>query len=363
MEKGSRMTFLSFLAYSDFWNCDLTSLQENVATDLLNYSTELDFSEISWGPVAHQENSKLPSDSLMYIVKDSIDSAYTLVIRGTNPVSISSWIFQDLMVSGLTPWGRQSPTTKSENAYISKATDNSLAIHKSLTCDGQSVLDWIITRINADGTIKLNVTGHSLGGLMSPTFANYLLDELSSRSLGGLIDCNVYALAGPTAGTSEYVKQLNFALNDKFVCYENYYDIATHVWAEKDMRDVLPGLYAEKGIHLGKYEEMALKYLTEQIHSLGYTKLPNVHTIKSDVIPFSIFNDYILQAIYQHVFPYLIWAMTPPSMKVIERILEIILHMIDGSEIVTSDGRKILTGDQKNIFREQVDRIISEART
>ena len=306
MKTGTRMTLLSYLAYYDFYQPDCDKLAKNLTKMLLSVKDELTFSGVAWGPVAYKDDEVF-SESLMYAVKDITvkgDPEYTLVIRGTNPVSLVSWVFQDLNVAGQTPWSRQSTHTVSTSSYISKATDTSLGIHKALKSGGETVLDWLTGIINENSgrTVKLNVCGHSLGGLMSTTFALWLHDELAFQNLLDRVDLRVYAFAGPTAGNGAYVSFLTESLGDRYTCYVNDYDIAPCVWSEAGM-ERLPGIYGD-GITMNDFEEKLYALLCQQVQSLDYAAPGNASGIPS--APNGKLGDgYMLQAIYQHVFPYL----------------------------------------------------------
>ena len=306
MKTETRMTLLSYLAYCDFYQPNCDKLAKNLTKMLLSVKEELTFSGIAWGPVAYK-GDEVFSESLIYVVKDIAaggEPAYTLVIRGTNPVSLVSWIFQDLNVAGQTPWSRQSTHTISNSSYISKATDTSLGIHKALTSGGKTVLDWLtlVIQENAGRKIKLNVCGHSLGGLMSTTFALWLHDELAYQELLDRVDLRVYAFAGPTAGNGAYAAYLKESLGDRYTCYVNDYDIAPCVWSEAGM-ERLPGIYGDE-ITMNGFEEKLYALLCLQVQNLDYTAPGNASGIPST--PNGKLGDgYILQAIYQHVFPYL----------------------------------------------------------
>jgi triacylglycerol lipase len=355
MNVDSKMLMLSFLAYYDFYRTDIGKLEENMTDMLMSVKDDLDFSDISWGPVAYKDNEVF-SDSLIYIVQNKQVGdvpEYTIVIRGTNPVSISSWIFQDLAVSGLVPWIRQSEHTKADRVYISKATDTSLSIHKNLMSAGQTVLDWVLGVLSSDpaDNIKLNVTGHSLGGLMCTTFALWLYDELAYQGKTDRVGFNVYSFAGPTAGNDDFVKYTNMKFGRRYVCYENHLDIATHVWVESDMTNVLPGIYAPK-IGLKKAEQEALDFFCRQIKSLGYAQLNEIKPVASEIYSGRLFADYLLQAAYQHVVPYLEFAFENAPVTVVKIVIDLLKDLFVSNDFVdmTKAPVNISVPDKNGMF-------------
>ena len=356
MKTETRMTLLSYLAYYDFYQPNCDKLAKNLSKMLLSVKDELAFSGIAWGPVAYKDDEVF-SESLMYVVKDRAlgsESEYTLVIRGTNPVSLVSWIFQDLNVAGQTPWSRQSTHTVSTSSYISKATDTSLGIHKRLASGGNTVLDWLTLMIgqNPQHKIKLNVCGHSLGGLMSTTFALWLHDELAYQKLLDRVDLRVYAFAGPTAGNGTYAAYLADSLGDRYTCYVNDYDIAPCVWSEAGM-ERLPGIYGD-AIPMNDFEEKLYELLCLQVKNMDYAPPGNASGIPS--APNGKLGDgYILQAIYQHVFPYLKAANSDAQLickLVLFEVVKSLVGRITGA--IKSNGKaRMLGAFARNDFFEK----------
>lgn len=333
MSKSSRMLHLSFMAYEDFWNPDIERLERNVKNSLHKHQDTLGFKEIEWGPVAYKntKTKELFTDSLVFILKES-EEEYTLVIRGTNPISLSSWIFQDLDVTGMTPWSRQSPNSDTKEAYISKATDRSLGIHKGLTYEQNSekstVLEWLLETINSK-KITLNITGHSLGGLMCGVFAAYLMDELKDRSLREYVDCKVYSYAGPSAGNRSYTAHLSKSINE-YNRYTNRHDIATLVWDESDVSS-LPEIYKKEDIEMNKKERSAFDFFKEEVVGLGYKQPSEPIDVKCNIASFFPTKEFLVQAAYQHAIPYLIWGCEQHlsvESNMVEHFINILKHLI-----------------------------------
>jgi pimeloyl-ACP methyl ester carboxylesterase len=309
MNDDARMLLFAFLAYYDFYQPSVERLQENLAAMLKPLALPLGFSGISWGPAAHKGDGLL-SDALMYAVKHPrLDGGaeHTLAIRGTNPLSIPSWLFQDLNVAGLVPWSRQSTRDVPSGAYISKATDTSIAIHRGLSSGGVSVLDWLVGLLRApgDAPVRLNVCGHSLGGLQATTFALWLRDQAAALGLDSRLELKIYAYAGPSAGNDGYAAYLDAQLGGRYASYDNYLDIATHVWQEDEVYGILPGIY--EGIPMNDWEKSAYRGLRDNIRGLRYKKLGNRVDVPSGLIG-GLPADYLVQAAAQHVVPYLDYA-------------------------------------------------------
>ena len=307
MNTEARMTLFSFLSYYDLSNPIISKLQKNVLKILSSMKDELSFSQVAWGPAAHKGGG-IFSDSLVYSVKHSdTENEYTIVFRGTNPLSLSTWIFQDFDVSGLIPWTRESPNAATTSAYISKSADKSLKIHKNIISNRLCLRDWIFEKVSSSKKkAVLNFCGHSLGGMICSAFALYIHDELSAKKLRNKSEINVYAFAAPTAGNVHYAEYMNNALKGKFNSFANPIDIATLVWTEKNMISVLPAVYGK--IKMDLITKTAYSSLCNKVKGLGYCQPGNISIIDSQVNTNLIFKNYIFQAAYQHIFPYLIEA-------------------------------------------------------
>lgn len=58
-----------------------------------------------WGPVTSRSGPDAFDSAAMYVVRDRrAPSRYVVVVRGTNPISASDWLFGDFWVSATVPW-------------------------------------------------------------------------------------------------------------------------------------------------------------------------------------------------------------------------------------------------------------------
>lgn len=333
MNDDTRFTLYSFLAYQDFLTHDTDSLERKVEQGLLSVQPDLGFMSLSWGPAAHRDTAtQWFSDSLAYGVqepdRDGV-AEYTLVIRGTNPVSLQSWLFQDLDVGGMVPWSRRSAGADCPGAFISRATDRSLDIHDSLRSRGVGIRDWLAGLAEQAGPegMVCNVTGHSLGGCLATALGLWLHEDLEARGLGGRVQLRVHALAGPTAGNRAWVEYLNRTLPGRVLCVDNLKDIAPRVWVEKDMTEVLPGIYP--GIPPKTLESAALTALQGAVRGLGYAKPLVRNDFPSGICTDGIFaRDYLAQAGWQHVVPYLERVLPDAPLKVADMVIRLLEDLV-----------------------------------
>lgn len=329
MNTNAQMLLFSFLSYYDFFQPDTERLEKNVNAMLLSVKADMQFSGISWGPAAYKDKAVL-SEALIYAVKNKRNDAkdeYTIVFRGTNPLSIQSWLFQDLNVAGQTPWNRQSVHTESDSSYISKASDTSLSVHTGVRYENTTLLEWICNLIkNAGGAkIKINICGHSLGGLLSSTFALWLTDELTAMNLFDKLELSVYSFAGPGAGNSSYADYLNVKIGSKYTAVNNNLDIAPIVWKESDMYDVLPGIYGD--IRMNDIENDLYTALCRNVFRMDYQTLKTNMTIQSEIFR-DLPSDYLIQAGFQHVVPYLLYAFENEPLLCTDVLIKIIIQIV-----------------------------------
>ncbi len=357
-DRDARLGILSYIAYADCWIPKASRVEEGVRSALDLLARPVGVAETVWGPVAYRKKGILLTDSLMFVVKDSVTrgkgtDSYTLVIRGTNPGSLASWIFQDLAVSGLVPWRRRSPKSPLENAWISMATDNALEIHQSLEYRGKTVLDWLVSLLagNKSAKIDLSITGHSLGGLMSTAFALFLREELAAAGLAHRVNFSICAFAGPTAGNGAFSAALEEAFGDGLTLYDNPLDLAPLAWDEKNLSGRMPTLY-EPAIRPNGIERDGLAAFAQAVRGLGYAKpVRRVAAVPSSVVEVP-FNDYLLEAIVQHVVPYAEEALREAPGHAVDVVREIVKKLLGVAQFAKfGRGRLFSNGNRRRRLR------------
>jgi hypothetical protein len=124
--------------------------------------------KIVWGPASFSTVSPGLDSSLMYVAQSLVKpSALAVAIRGTNPVSLTDWVFGDFMVTHRFPWAYGDPASI-RNASISASGALGLGILQHLRWD-DAVLD---------GAPAAAATAASL---ISPTLPNEWFKAVQSR--------------------------------------------------------------------------------------------------------------------------------------------------------------------------------------
>lgn len=78
--------------------------------------------------------------------------------------------------------------------------------------------------------LRLDVTGHSLGGALSPVLALYL-----SENLSGKVQISVFPLAGPSPGNTEFAAYYGSVLGGATERLWNPFDAVPLAWNHESM--------------------------------------------------------------------------------------------------------------------------------
>lgn len=229
---------------------------------------------IDWFAVSddkHQYNFAL---AFLVVERGEAGPIYTVVVRGTNPLSLDSWFREDFDVGSQVPWPG---STSGER--ISQAAATALALHEALKDKNTSLYDALKRRLDADTAAQLHpvlrFTGHSLGGLVAPLMALRFADRFDKFDA---LTIDVCSFAAPTAGNAAFAAYLersflsgsrqNFG-SVRFVRCRD--DLAVKVWNPRDMLGILR-LYAAYGLPINLFLLIVLGLTRWSVRRLGYTQ-------------------------------------------------------------------------------------------
>jgi hypothetical protein len=184
--------------------------------------------EVVWGPAEIGDGLDV-SYTRAFIVHDPASDEYTVVIRGTNPLSLLSWTLEDFDVGHTVPFNTVAPNAPA-SALISQGTYNGLAYLVELRdTTGRTLVEYL-QQVRPE---KLFVTGHSLGGTLTPPMFAYINEMV----YGGTNTGNMapFSFAGLTPGNAAFNTYFS-GLFDSGVQWRvhNTLDIAPYLWASLD---------------------------------------------------------------------------------------------------------------------------------
>lgn len=229
------------------------SLTEKITNDIHTVFSNNDMQamignwDLVWGPVVYQnQHTKTKdasyADNTMYVAQEAGTENYVVAIAGTNPASMYGWLIEDFNVYAAVPWPFAADA-KEKNQMISKGTEVGLQNlnNKMHDANGVSIQQFIQSLANKGTAIQLHVTGHSLGGALSPALALSIHDQLSASTRSN-VTISVLSSAGPTIGNKELADYYNQRLGNNTQRFWNKRDMVPHAWEKKQLREI-PWLY------------------------------------------------------------------------------------------------------------------------
>ena len=292
----------------------LEALQDyvsNTIKDLLSdSSTQVVIGNWSviWGPYTWSKNAakdKLKStsskpyysDNTMYLAYNSDTNKYVLAIAGTNEISLFDWLYEDLYTLKSELWSKLVPNTPATNAEISEGTFKGMnillnEINSQYSKSKAGIVDFLTYHMKtAQSGATLAVTGHSLGGALSPSLATFLKEIQSNWDPTGKVTVlSTYPTAGPTPGNEAFAYHIEDQMGENYHALYNELDLVPHAW-EISMMLKIPKLYTTCGIPapsvvkfaVGLFCISTLKNNYQQAKPL--TKLPGTcHKVNTQLI-------------------------------------------------------------------------------
>lgn len=259
-----------------------------------------------WGPVNYTNDttkcgSACEADNTMMLLKgkdpdDLSKDMYVVSIAGTNFTSIYDWEQEDFLVTTMAKW--PAPPVEGQtnlNQFSSPATSNnpdttggapyiSLGINTGLDnlfnqmidTGGVKLIDKLKDEFQNQTTpVELAVTGHSLGGGLSPCVALALKENQSFWNSSSNVTITTYPFAGQTPGNSKFQSHFFTKINaSDFQGHYNQYDVVPKGFNINDMNQIA-GLYDGISSHLANQcvIEGIIGCVEPNISSFDYTSL------------------------------------------------------------------------------------------
>jgi hypothetical protein len=289
------------------------ALAKDIANCLQQLQPKIGTWEVVWGPAVYQAvNSKL-ADNAMFVARDGSDPPnYVVAIAGTNPYAAFDWLVEDAYVFKQFPWesGTVPPGLK---PALAAGTHHGLTILQQLRPGpampgGSTTLPAFLQALPA-GKVNLTVSGHSLGGALSPVTALWLVDTQTQWDPARRATVSCLPSAGPTPGNRDFAAYYTLSpLGARTTRIHNSIDVVPHAWALDDLAQV-PSLY-EPEIPADTTVK-SLVFVAQLISADGhYAQInPDARALPGTVNTAIItsrgaFANFVVQLVYQHVDAY-----------------------------------------------------------
>ena len=203
--------------------------------------------DLAWGPAVYQAPGSDVADNAFYIVQNKVTpSEFVIAISGTNPISRYGWIDEDFLINPLQPWPF-GDTSQNADVKISNGTHIGLTVLLALkNANQKTALDYLASQTSTLGALNITVTGHSLGGALSPAMAlamHDLQNTPTSWDPAGSSQIAVVPSAGPAAGNQDWAKYYDQRLAASTTRLWNNIDMVPHAW-EVSLLSKIPTLYS-----------------------------------------------------------------------------------------------------------------------
>lgn len=224
--------------------------KERIACLLAN-TPDLDGWSPTWGPAIQLEPlvdrgavrpnplsflTETPANTMVVFSREGTNE-HVVAIAGTNPLSLYGWLVEDFKITPEAwPYG-----TGDDTGYITTGTLDGLEILIALEDGSTSLAEYLATVTGSPGA-TVYVTGHSLGGALSPALGLWLADtqgQAGGWDPGSNAALRVYPFAGATPGDQHFAAYLNGKLpGDGLVVVNNSNDVVPHAWNPTTLAEI-----------------------------------------------------------------------------------------------------------------------------
>lgn len=184
-----------------------------------------------WGPVVYVDPDSGTTINTMYIAQQKGTNNYVVAIAGTDPSSKLDWGFEDFDAIITWGWPYCANPKDSSSVRIGLPSLTGLGVLMTMVDSSLSLgaREYLGTQTQNNGSINVWVTGHSLGGALSPTYALFLNDTKAKWvNSGGSANINVLAVAGASPGNVNFSSYYNNELGPNTYRVWNTMDLVPH---------------------------------------------------------------------------------------------------------------------------------------
>jgi hypothetical protein len=269
--------------------------------------------DLVWGPGILQVLPGSVPANTMFVARHRETRELFISIAGTNPFSAYAWLAEDFDVDESRPWGYGDAPA---GAATSKATLTGLRALQGmvpppgLPGGNGTLAEFMVEQFDDEtGPIDITVSGHSLGGALSPTLALWLRDIQEEWDPQSLATISVYAYAGPSPGNNDFAKYIDHRFGDRLKRIFNPLDVVTHAWKVSDLAE-LKALYTPD-ISRDVLWDRAVDFLIATTNGIQYRQIdPDAIALDGEVKQelvsrwFLPLVNLVGQVLYQHTLAY-----------------------------------------------------------
>jgi hypothetical protein len=231
--------------------------------------------ELAWGPGVFQALPGAVPANTMFVARHEQTRELFISIAGTNPFSAYAWLAEDFDVDQTRAWDYGEPP---EGVATSKATLTGLRALQGMVPppgvpgENRTLAEFLAAQLDEETEpVAMTVSGHSLGGALSPTLALWLLDTQKEWDHRMRAMISVYAYAGPTPGNDDFASYIDDRFSDRLHRIFNPLDIVTHAWNVADLV-ALKALYTPE-ISRDVLWDKAVDFLIATTNGINYQQI------------------------------------------------------------------------------------------
>ncbi|OCX52494.1 hypothetical protein BEL04_13610 [Mucilaginibacter sp. PPCGB 2223] len=227
---------------------DLTLILQAILSDT-NVQQMMGKWEVVWGPVVGSYGEDVKNQvasNAMYVAKNP-EGQYVVAVSATNPSSLYGWFTEDFDVRTMVAWDG-SPTPKPDAPRIANGTHLGLQHLLQLTyTSGPQAASTLMQFLNstfgasAEHT-QLVVSGHSLGGALSPVLALHIDEAQAEWNPAKTVEVSTMPTAGASPGNKAFSDYQNAKMGSRTIRFWNSLDPVPHGWQPVTV-ELVPFLY------------------------------------------------------------------------------------------------------------------------